>query len=481
MLKKLFSRFRIPHVFIFLSGIILFCSVLTYIIPSGNYQRVTKRFGDMERNVVVPGTYEQIPKHFSIKGFILGDPVEGKASATSILGIFTAIPKGMSQSAALIFFIFIIGAVFNLLQDTGTINAIIFKIMDKFSNTPVLLPVIIFTIVALGSTLLGMGTEFIPMIPIFLVVSKSLGYDRLYGVSLLLLAEGVGWTSGITNPFNVQIAQQLAEVPIGSGIGFRVIFFIVCYSIGLGYFLWYGKKVKSNPSSSIMKDDPFSVNVELGLKTELEKKHLLIAFVAIAILALVIYAVQTMGWGLFELSGGFLAVGVCTILIYGMSGDKAMESFINGLKLMIVPALIVGVARGIQVVMEEGQIIDTILHHAAGVLQEQPKWLAVQGMFAFQSSLNFFIPSASGQALVTMPLLVPLSDLLNVSRQMAVFTFLIGDGMSNIIIPTNGFLMAVLGIAGVPFEKWFKFIFPVFLLLVIFGLVFLSIALYINY
>ena len=435
----------------------------------------------MERNLVVPGTYEQIPKHFSIKGFILGDPVEGKASATSILGIFTAIPKGMSQSAALIFFIFIIGAVFNLLQDTGTINAIIFKIMDKFSNTPVLLPVIIFTIVALGSTLLGMGTEFIPMIPIFLVVSKSLGYDRLYGVSLLLLAEGVGWTSGITNPFNVQIAQQLAEVPIGSGIGFRVIFFIVCYSIGLGYFLWYGKKVKSNPSSSIMKDDPFSVNVELGLKTELEKKHLLIAFVAIAILALVIYAVQTMGWGLFELSGGFLAVGICTILIYGMSGDKAMESFINGLKLMIVPALIVGVARGIQVVMEEGQIIDTILHHAAGVLQEQPKWLAVQGMFAFQSSLNFFIPSASGQALVTMPLLVPLSDLLNVSRQMAVFTFLIGDGMSNIIIPTNGFLMAVLGIAGVPFEKWFKFIFPVFLLLVIFGLVFLSIALYINY
>ena len=435
----------------------------------------------MERNLVVPGTYEQIPKHFSIKGFILGDPVEGKASATSILGIFTAIPKGMSQSAALIFFIFIIGAVFNLLQDTGTINAIIFKIMDKFSNTPVLLPVIIFTIVALGSTLLGMGTEFIPMIPIFLVVSKSLGYDRLYGVSLLLLAEGVGWTSGITNPFNVQIAQQLAEVPIGSGIGFRVIFFIVCYSIGLGYFLWYGKKVKSNPSSSIMKDDPFSVNVELGLKTELEKKHLLIAFVAIAILALVIYAVQTMGWGLFELSGGFLAVGICTILIYGMSGDKAMESLINGLKLMIVPALIVGVARGIQVVMEEGQIIDTILHHAAGVLQEQPKWLAVQGMFAFQSSLNFFIPSASGQALVTMPLLVPLSDLLNVSRQMAVFTFLIGDGMSNIIIPTNGFLMAVLGIAGVPFEKWFKFIFPVFLLLVIFGLVFLSIALYINY
>jgi uncharacterized ion transporter superfamily protein YfcC len=353
--------------------------------------------------------------------------------------------------------------------------------MDKFSNTPVLLPVIIFTIVALGSTLLGMGTEFIPLIPVFLMVSKKLGYDRLYGVSLLLLAEGVGWTSGITNPFNVQIAQQLAEVPIGSGIGFRIIFFIACYSIGLGYFLWYGKKVKNNPSISIMKDDPFAVDVSQELKIEFEKKHLFILTVAVVILALVIYAVQTMGWGLFELSGGFLAVGVCSILIYGMSGDKAMESFIKGLQLMIVPALIVGVARGIQVVMEEGQIIDTILHHAASVLHEQPKWLAVQGMFAFQSSLNFFIPSASGQALVTMPLLVPLSDLLDVSRQMAVFTFLIGDGTSNIIIPTNGFLMAVLGIAGVPYEKWFKFILPVFITIVILGSIFLSIALYISY
>jgi len=481
MRKQFFSRFRIPHVFIFLSGIILFCSILTYIIPSGTYQRTTKRFGDIERNLVVPGTYEQIPKHFSLTGFILGDPVEGKASATSLLGIFTAIPKGMSQSAGLIFFIFTIGAVFNLIQDTGTISAIIFKIMDKFRNTPVLLPVIIFTIIALGSTLLGMGTEFIPMIPIFLMVSKRLGYDRLYGVSFLLLAEGVGWTSGITNPFNVQIAQQIAEVPIGSGIGFRVIFFIVCYSLGLGYFLWYGKNVRSNPSKSIMKDDPFSIDGSDGLKVKLEKKHLLIALVAVVILTMVIYAAQTMGWGLFEMSGGFLAVGVCTIFICGMSGDKAMESFIKGLQLMIVPALIVGVARGIQVVMDEGQIIDTILHHAAGVLQEQPKWLAVQGMFVFQSSLNFFIPSASGQALVTMPLLVPLSDLVHLSRQMAVFTFLIGDGMSNMIIPTNGFLMAVLGIAGVPFEKWFKFIFPLFLILVIVGSVFLSIALYINY
>lgn len=230
-----------------------------------------------------------------------------------------------------------------------------------------------------------------------------------------------------------------------------------------------------------MKDDPFVVDGSEVEAVALKKKHLWVAFAAIVLFAMILYAVQTMGWGLIEMSGGFLAVGVCTIFVCGMSGDEAMNALIKGLRLMIIPALIVGIARGIQVVMDEGMIIDTLLSHAAGVLQAQPKLIAAQGMFIFQSSLNFFIPSASGQALVTMPLLVPLADLLQLSRQLAVFAFLIGDGISNIIIPTNGFLMAVLGIAGVPYEKWLRFIMPLFLVLMVIGAVFLAIALYIQY
>jgi uncharacterized ion transporter superfamily protein YfcC len=181
------------------------------------------------------------------------------------------------------------------------------------------------------------------------------------------------------------------------------------------------------------------------------------------------------------MSGGFLAVGVITIFISGMKGDAAMQAMIKGLETMIIPALIVGVARGIQVVMVEGEVIDTLLNHAANVLGNQPRLMAAQGMFIFQGSLNFLIPSASGQALVTMPLLVPLSDLLNLSRQLTVFIYVIGDGISNLIIPTNGFLMAVLGIAGVPFDKWFKFVFPLFLQLVVAGLLFISIGFFIGY
>lgn len=174
-------------------------------------------------------------------------------------------------------------------------------------------------------------------------------------------------------------------------------------------------------------------------------------------------------------------VGLCTILISGMSGDESMVAFVNGLKTMIVPALIIGFARGIQVVMMEGQIVDTILYTTAGILEKQSPILAAEGMLVFQTFLNFFIPSASGQALVSMPLMVPLSDLLNVSRQTTVLAFVMGDGFSNLIIPTSGVLMAILGIAGVAYEKWFRFVYPLFLAMMAVAFLFIVIAILIGY
>lgn len=481
MKKSRYKRIRLPHVFIFLSLIILIAAVATYLIPSGKFQRTYKIIDGVQQTIVIPDTYQQMPKHYSLKGMILEDKKVGFASPVSLMGLFTAIPKGLTQSASLIFFIFIIGAVFSLIQETGMITAMVYRLMDKFHQSKILLPVIIFTTIAIGATTLGMGAEFIPMIPVFMLVSKELGYDRLFGVSFLLIAEGIGWATGVTNPFNVQIAQQIAEVPIGSGLYFRLLFFIVCFLVGLRYFLKYGKKVRLRPSESLMKGDPFVID-ELKLKrVRLARKHKHILIVAVIFFIAIIYAVQSLGWGLIEMSGGFLAVGVITIFICGMNGDTAMKAMIRGLEAMIIPALIVGVARAIQVVMVEGEVIDTLLNHAAQVLQHQPKLIAAHGMFVFQGSLNFLIPSASGQALVTMPLLVPLSDLLNISRQLTVFIYMIGDGISNMIIPTNGFLIAVLGIAGVPFDKWFKFVLPLFVQLVFVGLAFVTIGFFIGY
>jgi uncharacterized ion transporter superfamily protein YfcC len=473
-------KLKIPHVFIFLFSLIILCSLLSYIIPSGSFQREKKKFGTIERNMVIPGSYQEIPKHYSLKGIFIDDEVKGMSGPVSLFGVMMAIPKGMSSAAELIFFIFFIGAVFYLIQDTGTINALMSMLLGRFRHRPRLLSFIVFTGVALGATFMGIGTELIALIPVFLLISKELGYDRLYGIAFFLLAEGLGWATAITNPFNVQIAQTIAEVPIGSGMGLRSIYFIICLIIGFLYLLWYGHRIKKDPSKRIMADDDFNPGIKLS-DERFTVRHLLIGVSFILVFGVVLFSVQKYGWGLLEMTGGFFIAGLTTILFSGMSGDQAMKSLVKGFNLMIVPAFIVGFARGIQVVMEEGMIIDTILFHASNTLQQLPKLVAVEGMFAFQAFLNFFIPSASGQALVSMPIMVPLGDLLDVTRQTTVFAYTLGDGWSNLIIPTNGFLMAVLGIARIPFDKWLRFIFPVFTIFILVAVVFLGIAVVTGY
>jgi len=481
-MKRILRKFSIPHVFIFLSAIILFCSLLTYVVPSGTFERSTKKLNKIDRTVVVPGTYKEIPKHFSVKGIVLGNNIEGTATPTSLLGLFSAVPKGMNQASSLIFFVFIIGAVFGLIQHTGTINVFINRLLRKFRRSPVLLTVVLYSGFSILSTFLGLAAIFIPLIPVLLMLSKEMGYDRMYGVAVYQVPVVVGWATAITNPFTVQIAQEIAEVPIGSGMGLRIIMFFVCYSLGLIYIIRYGKRVKKDASRSIMAGDTFEIAGKPEISNEpITKKHIWIGIVAFILFAIILYAVQTMGWGIIEMTGGFFTVGLFTILISGMSGDESMKAFIKGLEVMIVPALIVGFARGIQVVMQDAMIIDTILHHTATSLEGMPLMVAVEGMYVFQTVLNFFIPSASGQAMVSMPLMTPLADLIGVSRQTAVLAFTSGDGFSNAIVPTNGVLMAVLGMAGVPYEKWFKFIWPIFTVLAITAGIFLFVAVKINY
>lgn len=476
------KNFKIPHVFIFLSYIILFCSILTYIMPSGSFERTTKITDGSEQTLVVPGTYKEIPKSYSVKGLLLGDKIDGYASPISVLGIFTAIPKGLNGAAPLIFFVFIIGAVVNLIRHTGTIDVFISYLLKKYNDKPSLLVFLLFYAFAFGSTFLGMGAEFIPLIPVLIVISKSLGFDRVFGAAILIVGTGTGWSTAITNPFNVKIAQSVAELPLGSGMGLRVIAFIVFTLIGYLFIMHYGKKILKDPSKSLLPADTVDEEKESFIYNKpLNKKHIWIALTAAVFFGAILYAVQTMGWGLIEMTGGFFAVGLLTILISGMTGDESMKAFVKGLEVMIVPALIVGFARGIQVVMVEGEIIDTILYHTAVLLGNFNQVIAIEGIFIFQSIFNFFIPSASGQALVSMPLIVPLADLLDISRQTAVLAFVFGDGFSNSIIPTSGVLMASIAIAGVPYEKWFKFYLPLFLILTLVGGMFLAVAHYINY
>ncbi len=476
------KNFKIPHVFIFLFWIIIICSILSYFIPSGSFDRTTRDYGSMTQTVVVPNSYKEIPKHYSLKAAIIGENIDEMSSPVSILGVFSAIPKGLGDSAILVFYVFIIGAVFTLVQYTGAINAFLFALISKFQNKPKQLLFLIFMTIFSGSSFMGIGSETIALIPVFLFLSKQLEYDRIFGLALLGIPVYLGWSTGVTNPFTVQIAQIIAELPIGSGIGFRLILYIVYAAVGFYFLMAYGNRIKKNPSRSLMKNDSFSLD-EFGSfkKSELEKKHVIILLFFVVSYTAILIAVQTIGWGLIEMSACFIGIIIIVTKISGMTGDESMAAFTKGLQIMIVPALVVGVARGISVVLQEGMIIDTMLHHSSIALMSMPKIAAAEGMLLFQTTLNFFIPSASGQALVSMPLMTPMSDILGISRQTAVLAYILGDGISNLIIPTNGVLMAMLGLAKVSFEKWFKFVLPLFLISMILAFVFIALAIVIGY
>ena len=475
------KRLKIPHVFTLLTIVVFICSLLTYIINSGVYQRESKKVGTITRTVVVPGTYYDLPKHISIEGIIIGKEVEGKATPVGLLGFLSAIPRGMEEAADIIFFIFIIGGVFGILQKTGTVMAFIQKLLDVFGHNANLLVVILMVAVAVGASTLGMGEEFIPLIPLFLIVSKKLGYDRVFGLGIVWLAAECGFAAATTNPFTVNIAQGIAEIPLNSGIGFRIIFFIIALTITIIFLLRYGARIKKDSQKSIMPEDDFELSEHSFEKVALKKEHLIILFVGAGLFGFIIFAVQEFGWWINEMAGGFLLIGFSAIALMRMPLNDATKAFIKGMEDMVVAALVVGFARGVQVVLQDGQILDTIIHSAADQLQNFHQFLAAGGMLVFQTTLNFFIPSGSGQAAVTMPLMAPLSDLIGITRQTAVFAFTCGDGFANLIIPTSGTLMAVLAIAKVPFTSWLRFVLPLFVILFILSLLFLILAVIINY
>ncbi|MFO7652779.1 MAG: Na+/H+ antiporter NhaC family protein [Candidatus Krumholzibacteriia bacterium] len=486
-------RLTVPHVFVLLAGVILVCSLLTWVVPSGSYERETRLVEGRERTLLVPGTFAPVPKHIDARGVILGEEVEGRATPVGLHGFLTAIPRGLEEAADIIFFIFIVGGVFGILQRTGVITASIGLILRALGGSGPLLTVALMVAMAAGGSTLGMGEEFIPLVPVFLALSQRLGYDRLFGMALVLLAADTGFAASTTNPFTVAVAQGIAEVPLQSGLGLRLIFFVCALTVATVHLLRYGARVRRDPSRSLVADIPWSdageappaaaaaAETPTADHTPFLPRHAVILVSSVAIFATIIIAVQRLGWWMADMGGGFLLMGVVAAVAARLSLRESSRAFVKGLEEMVVAALVVGFARGIAVVLADGQIIDTIIHGAASLLEQVPRHLAVIGMLGFESILNFFIPSGSGQAAVSMPLMAPLADVLGVTRQTAVFAFTCGDGFTNMVIPTSGILMAMLGLARIPYGRWLRFMLPLFLQLMALSAVFLMIAVAIGY
>ena len=475
MLSRLLERVKIPHVFPLLVGVIVFCSLLTWVVPSGEYDREVRQVGSLERNVVLPGTYETFAKDRSLESALLGrSGDDGAAQPAGLVSFISAVPRGLEQSADIVFFIFLIGGVFAILVRVGLINAGLEELHHRFGSSAPVLTAVVMVSVAIGGSTLGMGEEFIPMVPLFLMLSKRMGYDRIYGLAMVVLAADVGFAAATTNPFTVNIAQSIAELPLNSALGFRLLFLVCCLTLTIVYVLRYGARVKRDPSASIMAGDDFEIEApEAG---RLNRRHVLLLVCCVAIFGFMLYAVQELGWWMGEMAGCFLLMGLAAIVICRLPVEEGTRAFVKGMEDMVVAAIVVGFARGIQVVLEDAQVLDTFIYAAAQVLRGLPATLAAEGMLVFQSTLNFFIPSGSGQAAVTMPLMAPLADVLGLTRQTAVFAFTCGDGFSNTIIPTGGVLMAMLSLAGIPYQKWLRFMLPLFGLLMGLAAIFLAVA-----
>ena len=448
------------NAFVLLFFVIVISAILTYIMPAGEYDRVEKD----GRTVVVADSFH------------LTD-----SSPVGFFDTFTSIHTGMVNSAGIIFFVLIIGGAFGILKTTGALDALIINLTSKLSNRELVLIPVLMLFFGIGGTLMGMAEETIVYIAIITPLAISLKLDAMVGFAIVSVGANIGFMSAVLNPFNIGVAQSIAELPTFSGIGFRLVLFATLYLAGTVYVYRYAKKIQANPElkfiGNIQKGSQENVDTTVKLTT----RHKWILSIFLLNFVVLIFGVIKFGWYITEIASLFLLFGIIIGIIGKLSPNKMADSFIDGAKDLIGGALIIGFAQAILVVIQDGKLIDSILFYASSFLSQLSPIMNAIGMFFLQLFLNFLVPSGSGQAALTMPIMAPLADLVGVTRQTAVLAFQLGDGISNSIFPTSGVLLAGLAVAGIPYTKWMKWILPLLLIQVIIAIIFLIIAQAIQY
>lgn len=466
-MEKEKKKFQIPHTYVLLFAMIIIMALLTYVIPAGQYQKMEITTETGTRMVVDPSSYANV------------DPNPAKP-----FDVLKAFPKGLAAAQGIVFFIFIVGGSFNILNQTGAIEAGIGKVALSLKGKEVLMIPIIVVIFSLGGATIGMAEEAIVFVPIGIALARALGYDAVTGMAIVSLGAAAGFTSGFMNPFTVGVAQGIAEVPMFSGIELRLVIWVCTLALVIGYIYRYANNVKKDPKKSIVYDLELQEKdkaIDLSSIRKLTNRDILVLLIFAAGMGLLIFGVFEYGWYITEIAAIFLAIGIFSGLAAGTSLDTMAKQFIDGAKDMATGALVVGLARGILVVMEGSMIIDTIVYALASAISSLPSTVSAVGMLIVQSFLNLIIPSGSGLAATTMPIMAPLSDVIGVTRQTAVLAYQFGDGITNSIVPTSGVLLANLSIAKIKYEEWVKFVGPLMLLWTLLGCIFMIVAVMINY
>lgn len=457
--------FKVPHTYVIIGIILVILTVLTYIIPAGSYDRVVDP--ETGSTIVVSDSFHYVEQ-----------------TPVTPFRMIMSIGDGMVNAADIIFFIFFAYGFVYLLIKTGAFYGSIGALTRKMSGgkEALIFPAFMILFGICGSTF-GMYEETYGLLPAFIGIAIALGYDGLVGGASVVLGVATGFAAATLNPFTIGIAQGIAEVPLGSGLWYRVICLVLFEGLAIWYVMRYAHKVKAHPELSIVKDVEFNVG-EGMTRDKMEAlpftgKHKFIMLLFVATIVILVYGTTQFGWYLSELSALFLIMMIIVGLVGGFNLSEICKFFIEAVSEVIFGALVVGVARALTLVMTEGNIIDTIVFYMASGLARVGSGAAAVGMVIVQNILNFFIPSGSGQAAVSMPIMVPLADAIGMSRQIAVLAFQFGDGFSNLFWPTA--VATECGLMGIPVEKWYKFMAPLFGLMVTLQVIMIVIAALINY
>ncbi len=442
-------------------AIIIAAQLLVYVVPKGEFERVPYPENE-SRAMVVPGTYAAVP--------------EETAATLPPWHFLLAIPEGFAAAQDIIFLVFIVGGVIAVLRATGAIDAMLHRAVARIGHRPWLLIAGCLVLFSLGAYSIGMGEEYVPLIPIIVSMALAMRMDAVVGMSLVWVPYGIGWACAGTNPFGVVIAQNIAGLPITSGWGFRLLMMAAFLLVAFHHIYRYARRVQSDRSVSLVAHIDYSEGFEPPDDVRLTPTRIAVLLSLLATVVGFVYGAAQFGWYINELMAIFLGCGLVAAVLARMSPGTTSRTFIAGAADMTAAALLIGFARTIEVVLSQGQVIDTIIHGVAQSLQGLGPHIAAAGMLGVQSVANLFIPSGSGQAFVTMPIMSPLATLTGVPQQTAVLAYQFGDGFSNMLVPTSALVMGALALGRIPYTAWLRFTFPLLLKLLALGVVFLVIS-----
>ena len=470
--SKGIKQFKVPHVYAIIFALMVIFAVLTWIVPSGSYQRQEVN----GREVTVAGTYEQSEKTYIDEE--TGDEVDLRQGVFDVLQAPT---RGIQEAIEVVAFILIVGGSFQVITKTGAITSGMGRVVRRFKNKDILIIPIAMVLFALGGTSFGMAEETLPFFAIFMPIMMAMGFDSMTAFMVVFVGARTGYIASTINPFNVLIAQGILGIQGNPQLWLRMIAWVVLTAVAITWVVLYARRVKKNPESSITFEDDIAKKVEFAadesaLDAEFTGRQKGVLAVFIAGMCLIIWGLVTQGGYMNEISAVFLAMGLLAGVIAGFSQDVIAQEFVAGIADFAFSAIVVGLARGILVIASDGMIIDTILNALATGLGGIPAVLFTTLLYAVENLLAILVPSSSGLAALTAPIFGPLTELMGLNPEAAVWALSMGSATMSLICPTSAILVAGLGVCKIKLGQWWKTVWKFFLVVSLINIVFVAIS-----